>query len=168
MLMGFTTEGALRTSQSSSAGLRFVVSHVAYGSDGFDPSDPVTALALDPADTALTAEVFRKSVPLANTTIDTIEVVRGKETTYTTVGGYEFTSVLGEAGLIATVTEPGTSGLALGYTFLLVHAHFPRIHFSLYTRLAIKWPLQYFVVTALSAEDGSTLTTESDLLLETE
>jgi hypothetical protein len=141
--MDLTTEGATRISEISSGGLKFFVSHVAYGAYGYIPSMPTVAYPLVPSATSLVAEVYRKVVPRANTVIDVIASPRGRETTYTTVGGDEFTDILGEAGLFATVTDPGTTGLPLGYVFLLAQAHFPRIVFSLYCRLAIVWPINY-------------------------
>lgn len=143
MLMALTTEGLTRIGEIGTDGLKFVVTHVAYGSSGFNLGTPAVPLALNPADTALTAEVFRKAVPLGNTVIETMELPRGRETTYTTVGGDEFTSILGESGIFATVTDPGTTALPMGYQFLLAHAHFGRVCFSLYDRLAIKWPVDY-------------------------
>lgn len=145
LLMDFTNEGVLRAGQIGPAGLKFVVSHIAYGTSGYNPGTPTVALPLVPAATSLVAEVYRKFVPLQNTTIDTISATpRGQETTYTTVGGEEFNGILGEAGLLATVIDPGTTGLPIGYLFLLAQAHFPRIVFSLYERLAIQWPIQYY------------------------
>ena len=146
LLMDFTAEGVTRTAQlASPVGLKFVVTHVAYGSSGYNLGVPTLALPLVPAATSLVAEVYRKFVPLGNTTLDTIETPRGQETTYTTVGGEDFNSILGEAGIFATVTDigDGSTGLALGYVFLLAQAHFPRIVFSLYERLAIQWPLDF-------------------------
>ncbi len=143
LLMDFTTEGASRAGQIGLFGLRFIATHVAYGSSGYNLGTPTLALPLVPASTALVAEVYRKFVPPENTVLDTIVAPRGLETTYTTVGGEDFTSILGEAGLFATVTDPGTTGLPLGYVFLLAQAHFPRIVFSLYNRLAIEWPIDY-------------------------
>jgi len=151
LLMDFTTEGATRAGQIGTNGLKFVVTHVAYGASGYNPGTPTLPLPLVPAATSLVAEVYRKFVPPGNTTLDTIQVPRGRETTYTTVGGNEFTSILGEAGIFATVTDPGTTGLPLGYQFLLAQAHFPRIVFSIYERLAIQWPLDYFVPVACIA-----------------
>lgn len=142
--MDFTNEGVTRTAQIGTHGLKFIVSHVAYGASGYNFGTPTLPLPLVPAATSLVAEVYRKFVPPGNTTIDTVESPRGRETTYTTVGGEEFNSTLGEAGIFATVTAPGTTGLPLGYQFLLAQAHFPRIVFSLYGRLAIQWPLDYF------------------------
>lgn len=137
--MDFTDEGRLRLEQVVTDGLLFSVTHVAYGTDGYDPVNPNVSLALVPAATSLSAEVFRKEV--AANTLDEVSAYRGKETTYTTVGGTEFSDILGEAGLIATVEDPGSTGLASGYEFLIAHAHFPRVILSLYGRLAIKWPL---------------------------
>lgn len=144
MLMAVTTEGTLRIGQIQSAGLRFVVSHVAYGSHGFDPLNPATPLALNPAATALVSEVFRKPVPPGNTVVNMMYTPRGRETTYTTVSGLEFSNVVGEAGLIATVTDAGSTGLAAGYEFLIVQAHLGRIVFSTYDRLSLVFPIEYF------------------------
>jgi hypothetical protein len=124
-------------------GVKFVVTHIAYGSSGFNLGTPALPLALVPSASALTAEVFRKEVPAVNNVVETIETPRGKETTYTTVGGDEFTSILGEAALIATVTDPGGSGYIIGDEVFLAQAHFGRIVFSVFDRLAIKWPIQY-------------------------
>lgn len=144
LLMGITTEGSTRIGQKLANGLVFSITDVAYGTSGYDPLLPTSSLALNPAATALTAEVFRKTVPAKNTLKDTIEAPPGgKETTYTTVSGLEFTGILGEAGIFATVSDPGTTGLAVGYKFLLAQAHFPRVTFSVYSRLAIDWPIDY-------------------------
>ena len=146
LLMDFTNEGVTRTGQIGTfpgSGLKFVVTHVAYGASGYNAGTPTVALPLVPAATSLVAEVYRKVVPLDNTVIDVIALPRGQETTYTSVGGEEFNSILGEAGLFATVTDPGSTGLPLGYVFLLAQAHFPRVVFSLYCRLAIVWPISY-------------------------
>jgi len=143
MLMDLTNEGVTRIGEITTDALRFVVTEVAWGSSGYNLGIPTLPLALNPAATALVAEVFRKAVPLNHTLLDTIEVPRGKETTFTTVGGTEFNAFLGESGIFAVVTDPGTTGLPLNYKFLLAQAHFPRIVFSLYDRLAIKWPIDY-------------------------
>ena len=167
LLMAFTTEGSTRTSQIAINGLKFVVAEVAYGSSGFNPGTPKVALALVPAATTLMTEVYRKSIPPNYTTLDTIELNRGRETTYTSVSGDEFTSVLGEAGIFAVVTDPGTTGLLVGYKFLLAHAHFSRLHFSTYCRLALQWPLDYSpTLPLIAAESGDELETESGLQLE--
>lgn len=142
--MGLTTEGITRVDEIRTQALKFVVTHVVYGSDGFEPLAPATPIPLDPAATSLGAEVFRKLVPPGNTVLNELYFPRGKETTYTTMGGVEATGILGEAGLIATVTDPGTTGLALGYQFLLAQAHFGRIVLGLFDRLAIVFPIAYF------------------------
>lgn len=139
--MDLTTEGVTRIGQIAANALVFSVTHVAYGSSGFNVTTPAVPLPLNPAATGLVAEVFRKEV--AYTTLDTIETNRGRETTYTTVGGDEFSDIVGEAGIFATVSDPGTTGLPLGYQFLLAHAHFGRVVLSVYDRLAIKWPIDY-------------------------
>lgn len=144
MLMAITTEGSTRIGQISSAGLKFVVSHVAYGSQGFDPMDPKNPLPLNPAATSLGAEVFRKPIPPGNTVTNLMYAPRGRETTYTTVSGTEFSSVVGEIGLIATVTAIGTSGLSLGYQFLLAQAHVGRVVFTVHDRLSVVFPIEYF------------------------
>ncbi len=144
LLMGITSEGSTRVGEIQTDALKFVVSHVAYGTGGYDTGTPANALPLVPSATALSAEGFRKPVPLRQTTLDIIKAPRGTETTYTTVGGLEFSDVIGEAGLFATVTDPGTSGLATGYQFLLPQAHFPRVVLPIYMRFALKWPIQYF------------------------
>jgi hypothetical protein len=143
LVMDLTNIGKARISQISTNDLVFHVSHVAYGTGGYQTSMPTNALTLIPGATSLFNEIFRKPVQPQWTTIDTIESPRGKETTYTTVGGTEFTGVLGEAGLYATVSDPGTSGLTPGSMFLLMHAHFPRVVLTLFDRLAIRWPLHY-------------------------
>ena len=149
LLMDFTNEGVLRAGQIGPAGLKFVVSHIAYGTSGYNPGTPTVALPLVPAATSLVAEVYRKFIPPANTVIDIIAYPRGQETTFSTVGGEEFTAILGEAGLYATVIDPGTTGLPLGYQFLMAQTHFPRVVFSLYCRLAIVWPVSYNGVVIL-------------------
>lgn len=144
MLMELTEEATLLIAMIQTDGLKFLVSHVAYGSGGFSPSSPTTILPLDPAATTLSNEIFRKPVPPENTVINEIYNPRGKETTYTTVGGMEFTGIVGEAGLIATVTDPGTSGMTIGDQFLLAQAHFGRIVFGMTDRLSIVFPIAYF------------------------
>jgi len=141
MLMDYTDEGRARIAETVSDDLRFDITHVAYGSSGFNAGSPTTPLALNPAATSLVAEAFRKEIPPGNITPDVIDVPYGLVTVYTTVAGTEFTAILGEMGIFATVTDPGTTALAVGYEFLLAHAHTPRIVFSLYQRLAVKWPL---------------------------
>lgn len=142
--MGITTEGAARIAEIQTDALQFVVSHVVYGSGGYDLDAPATPLPLNPAATALTTELYRKPVPPQNTVKNQIYFPRGKETTYTSVGGVEFTGIVGEAGLIATVTDPGTTGLSTGYQFLLAQAHFGRVVFSTFDRLALVFPIAYF------------------------
>lgn len=144
MLMGLTAEAAVRIGQIQTDGLQFSVTHVAYGSSGFIPTSPATPFALDPNNTSLIAEIFRKPVPPGNTVINEIFFPRGKETTYTTVGGTEFTGVVGEAGLIATVTAPGSSGLTVGYQFLLAQCHFGRVVFCATDRLSITFRIAYY------------------------
>jgi hypothetical protein len=157
MLIGITDEAALMTSLIQTDGLKFVVSHVVYGSGGFNPSAPAEILPLDPTATALSSEIFRKPVPQENTVINEIYSPRGKETTYTTVSGVEFTGYVGEAGLIATVTDPGSSGAAVGDQFLLAQAHFGRIVFGVGDRLSIAFPIAYFAgaVTSITYEEES-------------
>ena len=144
LLMGITTEGSTRVAQIQSDALKFDVTHVAYGTSGFDTGTPTTALPLTVGATALGAEVFRKPVPRFQTAVDVFASPRGTETTYTTVSGREFEAVIGEAGIFATVTDPGSTSLAVGYQFLLAQAHFPRVVLSPFTRFAIKWPVRYF------------------------
>ena len=141
--MGITDVGVTRIGQIASDGLRFVASHVAVGSGGFNPGTPVVADPLVSADTTLSAETFRKAIPTDNTTLDTIETPRGKETTYTSLGEDEYQGLVGEAGLFATITDAGTSGLTVGDTFLLAHAHFPRFSITDKSRLSLVWPIDY-------------------------
>jgi hypothetical protein len=123
---------------------------------------PENPLPLDPLATGLVAEVFRKEVAVANTVLETIEVNRGLETTYTTVGGLEFRGVVGEIGLFATITDAGTSGLTVGDVFLLAHAHIGRINLTVYDRLAIKFPIDYRV----EVYDGDLdITSDADVAL---
>jgi len=139
LLMDYTDEGRTRIDEIWSDDLVFDITHVAYGSSGFNAGSPESPLALNPAATALLAEVFRKEVTAVS--VDEMSIPRGKETVYTTVSGDEFTSITGEAGLIATVTDAGTTGLAVGYEFLIAHCHFGRIVFDLFSRMPIAWPL---------------------------
>lgn len=144
MLRKFTNEGVTRTAQIASAGLVFVVTTIAYGTGGYNGGTPQTPIAIDPAATSLIAEVYR--CPVKATDVVNTVTPRGREVTYTSLGGQELPAVsgLGEAGLFATVTVPGTTGLSVGYTFLLVLAHFPRqILGEENERLAIYWPLDY-------------------------
>lgn len=158
MLIGITTEAVVRTGQILSDGLQFSVTHVAYGTGGFDPLAPGTPSPLDPDDVALVGEIFRKEVPPGNTVKNELYFPRGKETTYTTVGGIEFTGIIGEAGLFATVTAPGTSGLSIGYQFLLAQAHFGRIVFTATDRLSLSFPIAYYSTpVSVSSYDESTL-----------
>jgi hypothetical protein len=159
MLMGITAEAVVRTGQILSDGLQFSVTHVAYGTGGFDPLDPGTPSPLDPDATALVSELFRKEVPPGNTINNELYFPRGKETTYVTVGGIEFTGIIGEAGLFATVTAPGISGLSVGYRFLLAQAHFGRIVFTFTDRLSLSFPISYYSTpVAVASYDESTLT----------
>jgi hypothetical protein len=157
MLIGITDEAVLMTGMIQTDGLKFVVSHVVYGSGGFNPLSPTEILPLDPAATSLSSELFRKPVPQENTVINEIYNPRGKETTYTTVSGLEFTGYVGEAGLIATITDPGSSGTAVGDQFLLAQAHFGRIVFGSRDRLAIAFPIAYFAgaVTSTTYDEES-------------
>lgn len=139
LLMDYTDEGRTRIEETVTDGLEFEVRSVAYGSSGYNPGTPTTALPLDPVATALVSEQFRK--PVSKITVETYTAFRGEETVYTTVGGDEFTSILGEAAIFAVVTNPGTTALAAGYEFMLAQAHFPRVVLSTYGRLAITWPL---------------------------
>jgi len=157
--MGITAEAVVRTGQILSDGLQFSVTHVAYGAGGFSPSAPGTPSPLDPDATALVSELFRKEVPPGNTIKNELYFPRGKETTYVTVGGIEFTGIIGEAGLFATVTSPGTSGLSVGYRFLLAQAHFGRIVFTVADRLSLSFPISYYSTpVAVASYDESTLT----------
>ncbi len=158
MSMDLTQVGRDMIALIGSDGLDFKVTHVAYGTDGYDTGDVVTALALNSADTALGAEVFRKEVPLSQTVINSYAVPRGAETTYTTVGGDEFNDIIGEAGLFATITDAGTSGLSVGDVFLLAHAHFGRIVFTHYARFAITWPIEYTTGTSTIYYDSLSVT----------
>lgn len=145
MLIGFTTEGATRVAEIVSDALVFEVAEVSYGTGGYNPLDPFDLVALNPLATGLIAEVLREAVPAENTVKDTIVLPRGDETTFTSVAGPSHgVWGIGEAGLWARVTDPGTTGLALDYTFLLIHSHFPRVHLTKLERLAITWPLRYF------------------------
>jgi hypothetical protein len=144
LLMEFTDEGIQRIGQIYTDGLVFAVTTIAYGTYGYDALNPANVEVLFPSDTALVAEVYRKDVE--RTTIDNNGSPRGQETTYTTLGGDELPSLsgLGEAGLFAVVSDAGTTGLAVGYEFLLVQAHFPRQCMqNERDRLAIVWPVDY-------------------------
>jgi hypothetical protein len=140
ILMDYTDVGRSRISATISDDLRFDITHVAYGDD-YNVGTPTSPNALVPASTALVSEVYRKEIPPGNITKDQIYSPYGLVSVYTTVSGIEFSSVVGEIGLFATVTDPGTTGLSVGDQFLLAQAHIPRIVFSIYQRLALKWPL---------------------------
>lgn len=155
--MGITTEGAAVTAELLDSGFQFVVSHVVYGTGGYDPASPANPLPLDPAATSLTNEIYRKPIPPQNTVKNQIYFPKGKETTYTSVSGLEFSGVIGEAGLIATVTSQGATDYPVGYQFLLAQAHFSRVAFSMFDRLAIVFPIAYFanpVESITYDEDG--------------
>lgn len=176
MLMALTNQGSQRIDQIVSDALVFVLSHVAYGTEGYDLNDPSSPSALNPAATSLGNEVFRKKIPWKNhvlnesrvrfevqpippqvfqipeaifsipinvTPLTPTFIVKGRETTYTTLGGDEFAGVIGEAGLIGTVISPGTTGLDPGYQFLVAHAHFGRVVLTPYDRLSIAFPIEY-------------------------
>lgn len=143
LLMDFPQIANVRVDQALTLGLTYRVKAVAFGSGGYDAGTPATALALNTAATSLTNEVFRKLLPDEATAQDEITVFRGKETTYTNLGGDEYTGIIGEAGLIGAVVDPGTSGLAAGDEFLLMHAHFSRIILGPTDRVAIEWKADY-------------------------
>lgn len=144
MLVGITTEGALRVEQIETNDLVFSVTHVAYGSGGFAPLDPYTPSPLNPAVTALSSQVFMKELPPGSTIKNTVWWPRGQETTYTSLGGKEYSGIIGEAGLYATVEKPGTTGLVAGYRFFFAQAHLSRVILTPFDRLAVVFPIQYY------------------------
>ncbi len=139
MLMDYTDVGRTRIGETSTAFLLFDVTHVAYGMSGFNPGTPGTPLPLNPAATGLTSEVFRKEISNDSIITESYGATTHDDTVWSTVGGDEFVSTLGEAGLIATITDAGTSGQTVGDQFLLAHTHFGRIVHSAQSRLSIPW-----------------------------
>jgi len=137
MLMDYTDVGRDRIAETASDGLVFAITHVAYGTDGYD-TVATTPLPLVPAATGLVAEVLRETVRL----VTDDELSPGlKKTVYTSLRSTTFQATLGEAGLIATITDPGTTGYSVGDEFLLAHAHFGRLPVDATKRLAVRWPL---------------------------
>jgi hypothetical protein len=146
MLMDLTTDGALLVQQSvAPLPAKFIIDTYAIGSGGFGP--PSTPLPLVPAATGLTSELYRNTIPVAQTVIEAY-LPNKKTRTYSTVGGIEFLSPnvaveVGEAGIFATVTDPGGSGRSVGDVVFLAQAHFPRVCLSYFERLAFEWPIEY-------------------------
>jgi hypothetical protein len=153
--MDYTDEGRTRIAQIGGDGLVFAAKYMAVGTGGWDPGTPSLPLALVPSAVALTAEVARSEVFAKDISVDEMLLPRGKETVYTFVSGLAVEGVpLGEAGLFAQVTVPGTSGLAVGYTFLLAQTHFGRVHLPTGSKIAIQWPLDLYTPPAIYFGEG--------------
>lgn len=145
LLLDYTNVGRTRCNQIRTDALVFEVTHFVVGSSGYNLGTPATPLALVPAATSLVAEV--KRVPVLRNVIELPKVPRGQEVSYCDVNGVGIAGAIGEAGLIATVRDPGTTGLGVGEEFLLAHAHFSRqILSSEADKLAFRWPLDFFTV----------------------
>lgn len=154
MLMDYTDIGRTRLGETTTSGLLFDVTHVAYGSSGFNPGTPGTPLPLNPAATALVAEVYRRDVAPNSIVTESFTATQVQKTVWSTCGGDEFNSIVGEAGLIATITDPGTTGHSVGDEFLLAQAHFGRIVFTIRDRISIPWQLLLNLPTAAGQLGG--------------
>jgi len=164
-----TTIGRARIAAMAD-GLVFEPAYVAVGTDGFDTGDPTIAEPLVPAATALGAEVYRAPVPTENFVVDSF--LPGAYPSGPTSTGFLATArlaingdaladavgaeatALGEVGLIARITEVGTSGLTLGDEFLLAHGHFPRVIITRYMKLSTAWPISYTYDVILPLIEG--------------
>ncbi len=106
--------------RSIAEGLSFKVDKFAVGVGGYDISDPLSAIEVDPAAETLISEIFRSDVTLVEnpTTNQTVKSFLCR------VGKNDVAAGIGEIGLFATITHSEFSS-EIGKTFLFALAHQP-------------------------------------------
>lgn len=106
-------------------GLAFEYYEFAIGAAGYSPADPKIATPVDPADTALAAEVLRMPVTKVEDGGGSTSVVRCRipDTVFRGIGEFGiFARIVNEPGLPAV---PAFIPQTLGDVFLLALSHFP-------------------------------------------
>ena len=106
--------------RSITDGTAFRIVEFAVGTSGYDPSNPLTAVAVDPAATALQAEVFRDA-------IDQVETATLDGTAKSFVGRIardELQAGIGEIGIFAEILS-SPFPFEVGTKFLFAIAHQP-------------------------------------------
>lgn len=96
------------------------VTHFAVGTSGYDPANPLSAVAVDPTSTSLISEVFRDTIDLVETaTLDgTAKSFVGR------IARDELEAGIGEIGLVATILN-SPFPFEVGTQFLFAVAHQP-------------------------------------------
>jgi len=101
-------------------GTSFQVTHCAVGSSGYEVSNPLAALSVDPTATSLVSEVYRKTIDLVETaTLDATAksfVVR--------IGREDLAAGIGEIALFATIVDSPFI-TEIGSQFMYAVAHQP-------------------------------------------
>ena len=143
LLMDVTNAGKLLTADATNNAVLFSIVAVIWGTSGYNPADVTEVLPLLGTSTALTTQVARTGI--ANVEIVTVAVPKGQEIVFATIGRNDLDADygLGEAALIAEVTDAGTSGRSIGDQVFFAHAHFARVPMHLHQRLALEWPIDY-------------------------
>jgi hypothetical protein len=115
-----TDEAREYMARSITDGTSFQITHVAVGSGGYDPANPLLATIVDPTAASLQAEVFRKEV-------DQVEITTLDGTARSFVmrlGREDIAAPIGEIGLFATILYSPFS-YEVGTQFLFAAAHQP-------------------------------------------
>lgn len=113
-----TTVARQFLARSITDGTALQVTHFALGTSGYDPSNPLSAIDVDPESTALISEIFRDSVDL----VETATLDATAKSFVLRVAREELSAGIGEIGLIATVlNSPYPSEVGTQILFALAH-----------------------------------------------
>ena len=119
-----TNIGVTRMNQIASDGLVFGNFEFQVGRGGYDTVDPTQATVPNPAAIGLADPVFPSAVTYEP--VDRIDTPNANSKAFLCrLERAECLFAIGELGVFAQVTDPGTTGLVIGDRFMLAIMHFP-------------------------------------------
>lgn len=106
--------------RSLTDGTSFRVTHYAVGTSGYDPANPLSAVAVDPGATGLVSEVFRDTIDL----VETATLDGTAKSFVARLSRDELAAGIGEIALFATILASPFS-FEVGTRFMVAVAHQP-------------------------------------------
>lgn len=94
------------------------ITHYAVGSSGYDPANPLSAIAVDPVATSLISEVYRDTIDL----VETATLDGTAKSFVARIARDELAAGIGEIALFATIlSSPFSSEVGTQFMFAVAH-----------------------------------------------
>jgi len=104
--------------RSITDGTSFQITHYAVGTSGYDVSNPVSALLVDPTSTSLMSEVYRKPIDL----VETATLDATAKSFVARIGRTDLAAGIGEIALFATILDsPFISEIGTQFMYAVAH-----------------------------------------------